>query len=108
MNKTVCQIAEAVIPQETKKAKVLAVMLFYRASELGIPREVARPNQWINTRNIRFDDTFSAMQYYANTPCPASQLIEAGSMKELESKMNEMISNFGNPDWLRDNLYPYL
>ncbi len=108
MNKTVCQIAEAVIPQETKEAKIFVVMLFYQANELGIPREVAGPNQWINTRNVQFNDSFSALEYYSNTHCPASQLIEANSTKEMKSKVSEMISNFGNPDWLRDNLYPYL
>ena len=108
MNKTVCQIAEAVIPQETKEAKFFVVMLFYQASKLGIPREVADPNQWINTKNIQFNDSFSALECYANTPCPASQLIEASSMRELINKMSEMISNFGNADWLRENLYPCL
>lgn len=102
------QIAESIIPQEVKMEKFHLVMMFFSASELGIPRDIPGYLPWINTRNFFFEDISSALNCYANTRCSASQLISASSMLELEAKKRQMLDNFSNPEWLENNLYPYL
>ena len=91
---------------ETKSNKVYAVMLFDTEMNLGIPG--AKPNTWINYHNRYFTSGAQALDYYANTPCPASQLLDAKTKEELEDKMDQMIENFQNKDWLEKELYPYL
>lgn len=82
-----------------------AVMLFYTQLELGISN---KPNQWVNTSNVVFDDPLLALEYYANTKCPASQIIKAKDDYELQCKIGEMILNYMDEKWLNKNLYPYL
>ena len=90
---------------ESNKKKVYAVMLFFTEIELGISTV---PNKWVNIKNVKFDNGADAVNYYANTKCPASQLIDAESEEELIEKMNQMIKNFNNQEWLDNDLYPYL
>lgn len=101
-------LANALIPEEYKAAKFFSVMMFYQNWELGIPEGDADPNEWNNTRCVDTDNGQLALDVYANTPCPASQLIEAQSLEELEEKKNQMIENFRSEKWLKKNLYPYL
>lgn len=108
MNENVQNLANALIPEEYKEHKFYCVMMFYRNGELGIPADVADPNQWTNTRNVTFQDHQVALDCYANTPCPASQLIEADTLEELKKKQKEMVKNFQNPKWLEEVLYPCL
>lgn len=102
------QIADSIVPQEVKKENFHLVMMFFCASELGIPRGIHGYSPWINTRNYFFKDISSALYCYANTRCSASQLISASSMQELEAKKQQMLDNFSNAEWLNKNLYPYL
>ena len=88
------------------KKKIYSVMLFDTEMNLGVPG--AKPNAWVNYHNRYFNNGAEALEYYANTPCPASQLIDAESRKELEEKMDEMIQNFENEQWLQTQLYPTL
>jgi hypothetical protein len=85
--------------------KKYAVMLFMTEIELGISSE---PNKWVNYRNVYFDNGTEALWFYANTPCPASQLIEASDDYELQCKMGEMMLNYMDDDWLNKHLYPFL
>lgn len=87
------------------KNKYWALMLFNTEIELGISN---KPNKWVNTRNIYYKDGFSALEAYANTPNPASQLIDARTAEELEQKMEEMLVNFTDEKWLEEQLYPAL
>lgn len=107
-NAKVQAVADAIVPDSYKKAKCFAVMLFWQNRDRGIPEEVADPNEWMNTVTLNFEDSQAALEYYANTPCPASQLIEANSWKELEEKKAQMEANFKDKEWLNKNLYPYL
>lgn len=87
--------------------KYYAVMLFYRASEIGI----SLGNQkdfWVNSSTQFFTNGLRAFEYYADTPCPASQLLEADSPEELAKQVKQMRMNYHDPDWLETNLYPYL
>ena len=56
---------------------------------------------------VRTTDSLVALSLYSETPCPASQLIEADSEIELEAKIEEMKQNFKNPEWV-SNLKEYI
>ena len=87
------------------KNKYWALMLFNTELELGISNE---PGKWVNTGNAFYKDGLSALNAYANTPNPASQLIDARTVEELEIKMEEMSQHFKDNKWLEENLYPYM
>lgn len=82
-----------------------ALMLFETELKLGIS---STPNKWVNTANYLFENGLEALNAYANTQCPASQLIEAEDDYELKCKMGEMMLNYQNEKWLNENLYPFL
>lgn len=90
---------------KTPTKKVYALMLFYTEMELGISQ---KPNTWINFGNQYYENGIEALEAYANTPCPASQLIDAESKEELLVKMNDMLNNFKDNKWLEECLYPSL
>ena len=108
MQTNIQQIADAIIPQQVKSQKCHLVMMFFSASELGIPCGIPGYTPWINTRNFLFDDISDALYCYANIRCSASQLISASSKEELEMKKQQMLDNFSNAEWLNKNLDPYL
>lgn len=108
MNKGMNNITDIIIPDAQRQTSYHMIMLFYRPTDLGIPKEIAGENTFINTRNVCFENVRDALHYFANTPCPASQHIRANSIKELEKKKSQMIRNYSNPIWLQNNLYPYL
>lgn len=85
--------------------RVYALMLFYTELELGISQ---KPNVWLNYGNHYYESGAQALEAYANTPCPASQLIDARDKDELLIKMNDMLNHFKDNKWLEENLYPYL
>ena len=90
---------------EVSGSKLFAIMLFMTEMELGLSTV---PNKWVNVKNMYFTNGAAALDYYANTRCPASQLIDAVSKDDLESQMIEMLHNYRDEDWLNENLYPYL
>ena len=104
MTEEIKQIAEAIIPDEFKEAKYFALMLFYQGYEIGLPNG----NTWVNVNNIIYEDHMAALDAYANTPCPASQLVEADTKEELQAKIKQMRINYHDQKWLKENLYPYL
>lgn len=85
--------------------KYYALMLFYSETDLDISDN---PRKWVNVQNRYYVNGEEALNAYANTPCPASQLIDANSIEELVAKMNQMLVNFNDNDYLEKNLYPYL
>lgn len=87
--------------------KYYAVMLFYKASEIGIPLK-GQEDFWVNTHTETFDKGSEALNYYANTPCPASQLLSSDSLEDLDQQVKQMKKNYHDPSWLEVNLYPYL
>ena len=88
---------------ENYKGKYYALMQFETEIELNISNT---PNKWTNVANSVFINGSEALNAYANTPNPASQLIDATSPEELANKMIQMVDNFNNPDWLETELYP--
>ena len=80
-------------------------MFFNTELELGISQE---PNKWVNTGLLVYDSGLQALEAYANIPNPASQLIDAPTIEELNTKCIDMLHNFQNKQWLENNLYPYI
>ena len=91
MNEKVQNLANTLIPDEYKKNKYFSLMLFEEYE-----------NEWVHLGTRRFENGMDALNAYANIPCPASQLIEAMTIEELETKESEMIENFKNPEWLEE------
>ena len=91
---------------EIHNSKYFAVLLFYTAGEINDTE--LPPHVYLCTNIVKFNNGEKALNYYANTPCPASQLIDAESEEELNIKCKEMCINMQNEDWLNENLFPYL
>ena len=80
-------------------------MLFENEFNLGIS---SNPNKWVHLKTIRYKNGFDALEAYANTRCPASQLIRAVNEEELLKEEAQMKANYQNQEWLEKELYPYL
>ena len=85
--------------QIPKSKKYYCVMLFVEEGDIT-GNYYNYPENWINTRNMYFRNGQMALETYANTPCPASQLIDAESIKELIEKRNQMLLNFKDEKFL--------
>lgn len=89
--------------------KLYCVYLAYSQIEIMGQHDDLKPEYPRDLARTRiFDNKTDQMLCYAETPCPASQLIEADSEVELNEKIEQMKNNFENPKWLENNLYPYL
>lgn len=51
---------------------------------------------------VRTQSASLVLTLYAETRCPASQLVEANSEKELEEKIDEIIENFQNSKFIKE------
>ena len=76
-----------------------SVMFFERNSETGLFDYITS----FDTLNSGL-----ALDVYANTSCPASQLIEADTPEKLNAAKIKMIENMNDPEWLAEFLLPYL
>ena len=85
--------------------KYWALMLFETEMRLGVS---SKPNKWVNVSNRFYSNGIEALEAYANTPCPASQLVDSLTKEGLEEEMKQMIVNYSDEKWLEENLYPYL
>lgn len=68
-----------------------AFMPFYHWSEV---MDEKQDNEFVLGSVVITKNSTEALMLYAETPCPASQLIEADNQDELGSKVNQMIQNF--------------
>jgi hypothetical protein len=87
--------------------KFYAVAFFYSAQEIGIDADVIT-EPFIYRNTAVFNNKTDQLNCYANTMCPASQLLEANTEKELKEKIRKLRNNFRNNEWLEKNIYPYL
>lgn len=78
--------------------KYYAFMPFWHWSEIMDERPT--DGDYVLGNIVRTTDSLTALTLYSETPCPASQLIEAYSEEELEAMIEEMIQNFKNPKWV--------
>lgn len=80
--------------------KFYMVMLFFSEWDLGASD---RRDVFVNVKNIHCGlDGQLALDLYSNIRCPASQLIQADSLEELDKERMKMIDNFNNPDWVNE------
>ena len=82
-----------------------AFMPFYHWRECSDKKPVDDKNlhgDYILTHITKTTDANYAHMLYAEVPCPASQLVEANSVEELDEKIEEMIKNFENPEWVAE------
>lgn len=86
--------------------KKYALMLFYTAGELA--EETLPSNAYLLKDIHYFDNGIEALNEYANTKCPASQLIEGNTKEELEENILKMIINYSDNEWINKNLFHYL
>ena len=96
-NEHIEKLANALVPEEYRDNKFFSVMFFEREG-----------TDWICLGKRRFNDGMDALNFYSNIPCPASQLIDAKTIEELETKEEQMITNFANEEWLKECLYPFM
>lgn len=87
--------------------KFYAVAFFYSAQEIGIDADVIT-EPFIYRNTAVFNNKTDQLNCYANTMCPASQLLEANTEKELKEKIRKLRDNFRNNERLEKNIYPYL
>lgn len=52
--------------------------------------------------------SFTALQIYANTPNPASQLVYGETPEEAEEEARKMIENMKKPEYVEEYVDPYL
>ena len=90
---------------ERHEGKHYLLMLFATEMELGLSNQ---PNRWECSGFCYFNNGTEALNAYANTPNPASQLIDARSKNELFDAAVRMNENMKDEKWLNENLYPYL
>ena len=83
--------------QENRKKKYCLMLFRYDRTK----------NKYVNIKNLRYGDGKEALNAYANTPCPASQLIQADTEEELLEKIADMRDNFEDKDWVDRNIYPF-
>lgn len=89
----------------SRKKKVYAVMLFATELELGIS---TNPNRWECMSVVKFHNGSQALDFYANTPNPASCILDSFDEDDLDKQIEQTKINYKDKDWLDKNLYPYL
>lgn len=95
------------VPQQ----QVFGLFLIYTRNEIGIePDEIVPPTYGKTVGNFIyrgtrvFDNSYAALEAYANTRCPYSQLLKAPSIEELEKEINQMLANYANKAWLEEHV----
>lgn len=91
---------------QEKKPTHFAVLYFWYWSEISDKKP--SDSDYILGNIIRTNNFLIALNFYAETPCPASQLVEAYDEKELERKIKQMIKNFKNKEWIKKHIEPYI
>jgi hypothetical protein len=90
----------------TNNQKYYAFMPFFHWSDImdekPEPDGVKVFGDYVLANICKTTDYNLAMALYAETPCPASQLVEANSWEELDEKIKEIKKNFSNPEWVNE------
>lgn len=85
---------------------VYAVLLFFHWSE--VMDEQPEGIIYVMSKPRIFTNQLAALDCYANTRCPASTMIEAETIDELNKKIDQTNKNYQDNNWLEANLYPFL
>ena len=81
------------------KAKPFGVVIFFERNKEGTFDSVRQ------TQPLRY---FDALNVYANTPNPASQLVGGDTKEEAMKQANEMVKKMHNLDYVQEYVDPYL
>lgn len=95
-----------------EKELIFGVYFAYHKSEV-LPDDICKdpniPNYPPSIARIgKYPSYSDALNAYANTMCPASQIIEAIDDKDFNNQIEQMKKNFLDENWLRKNIYPYI
>ena len=77
----------------------LSVVMFFERNEEGTFDCIGRTIELL---------PWQALEVYANTPNPASQLVEGKNEEELERNIEITKNNMLDPDYVRQEVDPYL
>lgn len=98
------QLAEMITEKDDERNKKMHCVLFYDTM-LAMNIEPLRDDIYVRFGKPQvFNDYMMALNVYANTPYPASQIIHADNSKELLEKIKQCDSNMANANWVRKNL----
>lgn len=81
------------------KSKTFGVVIFFNRNKEGTFDRVGQ------TTPMKY---FSALQVYANTPNPASQLVGGDTKEEAMEHASEMVKKMHNLDYVQEYVDPYL
>lgn len=98
-------------PCEENKEKTKIYGVYFAYNQMEVIGEYDNSKPYYSRELARvciYKDKFSQVEAYANTMCPASQLVEADSQEEFDKKIEELKNNFENEDWVKENIEPYL
>ena len=81
------------------KEKPFGVVIFFERNKEGTFDSVGQ------TQPLRYID---ALNVYANTPNPASQLVGGDTEEEAIEEVKEMVKKMHNLDYVQEYVHPYL
>jgi hypothetical protein len=81
------------------KPQALGVVIFFRRNENGTFDRIGQ------TPPMKY---FTALEVYANTPNPASQLVGGDTDEEVNREADIMIENMKKPEYVEEYVDPYL
>lgn len=79
--------------------KYYAILFFWHWTELY--GEKPQDSEYILGNIFRTKNRTVALDVYAETPCPASQLVSSDTPLGLEEEISKMKENFKNPEWVK-------
>jgi len=88
--------------------KYHALLLFRRKKEIMDCDTPEEGEQWTCSEPRIYEDYSACLMAYADTPCPASQMVHANTREDLDKEIAKMKANYHDEEWLENNLYPYL
>lgn len=87
------------------KQKYYAVVLYETEKNMHVSDN---DRKFICIGTTILKDGAAALNIYANTPNPASQLIEGETYDDLVKNIEQMNKNYQDEEWLNKFLFPYL
>ena len=82
------------------KSRKFSVVLFFLRNDDGTYRFAGRSRVSTNYQ--------VSLDIYANTPNPASQILEAATLRELVLDVQEMKANMANRQYVAENVDPFI
>ena len=81
------------------KQNKLGIVVFFKRNQNGTYDSMGQ------TKPLRY---FTALEVYANTPNPASQLVEGFSVEDVLNSAKEIVQKMACRDYVEEYVDPYL